>query len=220
MQTVDVVLRQNTGIWYCDKTHLKCERSTVQCLLLPTSNEVNANTKLYMQIWSRNLTTLLSLLVKRTSNSCGVVGRLGNRTLPFSQHKENYGLLLLDFANRSLIHIFMLQNPQIVSISPQSHRAKANASLSLNNCNASLPREGYAHAVACWTVCCSQCRWLPWSCGILDGPANSKCCLACRSLCRQLWHSRADSDVFRLNSAKALIPGTRFSRKSVCSSFY
>jgi hypothetical protein len=28
--------------------------------------------------------------------------------LPFSQHIENYGLLLLDFANRSLIHILAL----------------------------------------------------------------------------------------------------------------
>jgi hypothetical protein len=55
--------------------------------------------------------TFLSLLVKRTSSSCGVAGRFGNRTLPFSQHKENYGLLLLDFANRFLIHIFTLQNP-------------------------------------------------------------------------------------------------------------
>jgi hypothetical protein len=88
-----------------------------------------------MRISFRNFTTLLSLLVKRTSNSCGVTRRLGIKTLPFSQHKENYGLLLLDFANRFLIHIFALQNQQIVSISPQSHRAKANASSSPNNCN-------------------------------------------------------------------------------------
>jgi hypothetical protein len=78
---------------------------------------------------------LISLLVKRTSSSCGVVGRLKNRTLPFLQHRKNYGLLLLNFVNRSLIHIFALQNPQIVSISPQSHRAEVEASLSPNNCN-------------------------------------------------------------------------------------
>jgi hypothetical protein len=71
-------------------------------------SEVNANTKLYMRISSQNLMTLLSLLVKRTSSSCGVAGRLNNRTLPFSQHRENCGLMLLDFINRSLIHIFAL----------------------------------------------------------------------------------------------------------------
>jgi hypothetical protein len=84
------------------------------------SNEVNANTKLYMRISSRNLMALFSLLSKRTSSSYSIVGRLGNRILPFSKHKENDGLLLLNFANHSLIHIFALQNPQIVSISPQS----------------------------------------------------------------------------------------------------
>jgi hypothetical protein len=52
---------------------------------------------------------LLSLLVKRTSS--GVARRFNNRTLPFSQHREKCGLLLLDFANRSLIHIFALKNP-------------------------------------------------------------------------------------------------------------
>jgi hypothetical protein len=36
---------------------------------------------------------------------------LATKLLPFSQHRENCGLLLLDFANRSLIHIFTLQNP-------------------------------------------------------------------------------------------------------------
>jgi hypothetical protein len=56
---------------------------------------------------------LLFLLVKRTSSSYNVVGRLGNKTLPFLQHKKNNRLLLLDFANHSLIHIFALQNPQI-----------------------------------------------------------------------------------------------------------
>jgi hypothetical protein len=71
-------------------------------------NEVNANTKLYMRISSRNLTTLFCLLVKKTSTSSDVAGKLDNRTLPFLQHKENYELLLFDFANRSLIHIFAL----------------------------------------------------------------------------------------------------------------
>jgi hypothetical protein len=122
------------------------------------TSEVNANTELYMWIWSRNLTALLSLLV-RTSSSCGVVRRLGNRTLPFTQHIENCGLLLLDFANCSLIHIFTLQNPQIVSISPQSHRVEANASSSLNNCNASLPKEGCACVDVYCMVRCSQCKW-------------------------------------------------------------
>ncbi len=107
-------------------------------------NEVNANTELYMQIWSRNLTALLSLLVKRTSSSCSVARRFSNRTLPFSQHRKNCGLLFVDFADRSLIHIFALQNPHIVSISPQSHRPGADASSSPNNCNASLRREGYS----------------------------------------------------------------------------
>jgi hypothetical protein len=85
--------------------------------------------------------TSFFLLVKRTYSSCGVVGRLSNITLPFSQHKENCGLLLFDFANCSLIHIFALQNPQVVSISPQSHRPGANMSSFSNNCNAALLRE-------------------------------------------------------------------------------
>jgi hypothetical protein len=75
------------------------------------SSEMNANTELYMRISSRNLMALISLLVKRISSSYGVAGRLSNRTLPFSQHRENCGLLLLDFANRSLIHTFVFQNP-------------------------------------------------------------------------------------------------------------
>jgi hypothetical protein len=154
------------------------------------SSEVNANTELYMRIWSRNLTALLSLLVKRTSSSCGVARRFGERTLPFSQHKKNYGLLFVDFADRSLIHIFPLQNPHIVSISPQSHRPEADTSSSLNNCNASLQREG-----------CS-------------------CCLACHSLCRRLRRSCADSDVPWLNSARTLMCGTGFSKESICSSFH
>ncbi len=35
-------------------------------------NKMNANTELYMQISSRNLMAFLSLVVKKTSNSCGV----------------------------------------------------------------------------------------------------------------------------------------------------
>jgi hypothetical protein len=96
---------------------------------------------------------LLSLLVKRTSSSCGVAGKLDNRNLPFSQHKEKCGLLLFDFANNSLIHIFALQNPQSVSISPQSHRVRVDEFLFVNNCNASLPREGCARVVAYCTIC-------------------------------------------------------------------
>jgi hypothetical protein len=76
------------------------------------------------------LTALLSLLVKKISSFCDVAGRLDNRTLPFSQHKNNCGLLLFDFANRFLIHIFALQNPQIMSISPQSHHPGVDTSSS------------------------------------------------------------------------------------------
>ncbi len=145
-------------------------------------SEVNANTELYMRIWSRNLTALLSLLVKKTSSSCGVVGRFGNKTLPFSQHRENCGLLFFDFADRSLIHIFALQNPHIVSISPQSHLLGVNASSSPNNCNASLQKKG-----------CSRY-------------------LACRSLYRWLRRSCADSDVLWLNSTGTSICGIGFSK--------
>ncbi len=152
-------------------------------------NKMNANTELYMRIWSRNLTALLSLLVKRTSSSCGVAGRFDNRTLPFSQHRENCGLLFVDFANRSLIHIFMLQNPHIVSIFPQSHRPEADASSSLNNCNASLWREGYSR------------------------------CLARRFLCSRLRHSSVDFDVPWLNSAGTSICGGMLWRHVDTSSY-
>ncbi len=115
----------------------------VQCLLFTNSStlalsKMNANTESYMRISFRNLTTFISLMVKRTSNSYSVVGRFGNRILPFSQHRENCGLLLFDFANRFLIHIFVLQNPQIVSISTQSHRAGVDVSSSPNNYNGSV----------------------------------------------------------------------------------
>jgi len=166
-----------------------------------------------MWIWSKNLTTLFFLLVKRTSHSCSVIGRLGNRTLPFSKHRKNYGMLLFNFANCSLIHIFALQHPQIVSISPQSHRVVANASSSLNNCNASLLKEGCARATICCTICCSQCRWLLRICGVSDGLADSIHCLAHRFLCKRLRCSRANCDVSWLNSTKALICGIRFSKK-------
>ncbi len=82
--------------------------------------------------------TLAPNEMNANTNSCGVTRRFDNKTLPFSQHKENYGLLLFDFANHSLIHIFTLQNRHIVSISAQSHRVEANVSSSPNNCNASL----------------------------------------------------------------------------------
>ncbi len=36
VQTVAVILQQDIGIWFCDKVHLECERSTVHALLLPT----------------------------------------------------------------------------------------------------------------------------------------------------------------------------------------
>ncbi len=152
-------------------------------------NEVNANTELYMRIWSRNYTPLLSLLVKRTSSSWSVVGRFGNKTLPFSQHRENCGLLFVNFADRSLIHIFALQNPHIVSISPQSHRLGVDAYLFPNNCNASLRKEGCSH---CW---------------------------ARHFFCRRLRHSCADYDVPWMKSVRTSICGTGFSKKSVCSSF-
>jgi hypothetical protein len=178
-----------------------------------TPNEVNANTESYMQIWFRNLVALLSLLVKRTSSSYGVVGRFCNRTLPFSQHKENCGLLLFDFANRSLIHIFALQNPQIVSIFPQSHHVGADVSLFPNNCNASLPREGCAHVVAYCMVCHSRRRRLLHSCGISNGLADSIRCLAHCFLYKWLWHSCANFDASWLNFAGALICGTWFSKE-------
>jgi hypothetical protein len=223
---MDVVLQQDIGIRFFDETHPKCERSTVQCLLLITDsstlapNEVNANTKLYMRIWSRNLTALLSLLVKRTSSSCGIARRLGNIILLFSQHRENCGLLLFDFANHSLIHIFALQNPQIVSISPQSHRAGADVSLFANNWNASLPKESCALVVACCMICCSQHKQLFHFYGVWNGPSDSIHCLARRSLCKQLQCSRADFDVSWLNYVRTLICGIGFSKESVCSSFY
>ncbi len=171
-------------------------------------SEVNANTELYMRIWSWNLTALFSLLVKRTYSSGGVAGRFGNWTLPFSQHKENCGLLFVEFANRSLIHIFALQNPHILSISPQSHHLGANASSSPNNCNAWLWREGYSRCLARHSLC----RRLWRSCADFDvplttaSPSPNNCnaslrregysrCLARRSLWRQLRRSCADSNV-------------------------
>jgi len=139
---------------------------------------------------------LFSLLVKRISSSCGVVGRLGNKTLPFSQHRENCGLLLLDFVNHSLIHILALQNPQIVSISPQSHRVRVDASSFPNNCNASLLKKGCAHIATYCTVRCFRCRRLFCSCGISDGLTDFVNCLAYCYLCKRLRRSHANSDVF------------------------
>jgi len=106
-----------------------------------------------------------------------------------------------------------------VSISPRSHRAKVDASSSLNNCNASLLREGCACATTCCTVRHFRRRWLLWSYGVSYGSADfvrclARCCLYRRSQC-----SRADFDVSWLNSTGALICGTRFSKESICSSF-
>jgi hypothetical protein len=67
----------------------------------------------------------------------------------------------------------MLQNPHIVSISPQSHCVGVDASSSPNNCNASLPRKGYACVVACCIVHRSRCKRLLHSCGVSDGPTDS-----------------------------------------------
>jgi hypothetical protein len=117
--------------------------------------------------------------------------------LPFLQHKENCELLLLDFANHSL------------SISPQSHRAKADASLFPNNCNVSLLREGCACVVTCCMVRHSQHRRLLRSYGILDGLADSIRCLTRHSLYKRLQRSCADSNVFLLNSIGTLICGTQ-----------
>jgi hypothetical protein len=139
--------------------------------------------------------------------------------LPFSQHRENCGLLLLDFANHFLIHIFALQNPQIVSISPQSHRAEVDASSFPNNYNASLPIKGCTHVAVCCTICRSRHRRLFRSCGISDGMADSVHCLACRFLCRWLRRSHANSNVSWFNSIGTLICGTWFSKESICSSF-
>ncbi len=59
-----------------------------------------------------------------------------------------------------------------MSISPQSHHVGVDASSSTNNSNVSLPKEGCARAVTCCMVCCSQCRRLFPSCGILDGSVD------------------------------------------------
>jgi hypothetical protein len=88
-----------------------------------------------------------------------------------------------------------------------------------NNCNASLPREGYARVAACCTVRRSRHRWLLCSCGVSDGMADFVRCLACRSLYKRLWRSRANFDMSWLNSARALICRTWFSKELVCSSF-
>ncbi len=82
-----------------------------------------------------------------------------------------------------------------------------------------MPREGCACVAACCTVHRFQRKQLLRSCGILDGPANSVCCLARHYLCRRLQHSRANFDMFWLNYARALVCGTWLSKESVCSSF-
>jgi hypothetical protein len=93
-----------------------------------------------------------------------------------------------------------------VSISPQSHHAKAYVFSSPNNYNASLPKESCARVATCCTIRCFQCRRLLRSCGVLDGPTDSgnncnvslpregcaraiACCTICPSRCRRLFHS-------------------------------
>jgi hypothetical protein len=104
--------------------------------------------------------------------------------------------LLLDFVNRSLIHIFALQNPQIVSISPQSHHFGADAFSFPNNCNASLPKESCPCVIAYCMVRRSQHTRLLHSCGVSNGLANFIHCLAHRSFCKRLRHYHADFDVY------------------------
>jgi hypothetical protein len=91
---------------------------------------------------------------------------------------------------------------------------------SANNCNVSLLREGCARVVVYCTICRFRHKRLLRFCGILDGPTNSVRCLAHRFLYRQLQHSCANFDMSWLNYAQALICGTRFSKKLVCSSFW
>jgi hypothetical protein len=59
-----------------------------------------------------------------------------------------------------------------VSISPQSHCAKADASSFANNCNVPLLRKGCAHVATCCSVRHSWRRWLLRSCGSSDGPTD------------------------------------------------
>jgi hypothetical protein len=82
-----------------------------------------------------------------------------------------------------------------MSISSQSHCAKANVSSFANNCNASLPRKGYACAAAYCMVRRSRHRRLLRFCGVSNGQANFVHCLAHRSLYKQLQRSCADFDV-------------------------
>jgi hypothetical protein len=69
----------------------------------------------------------------------------------------------------------------------------------------------YPNVVQCLTITLFLC--------FLDGLADFVRCLACYFLCRRLWRSHADSDVFWLNSVGALICGIWFSKESICSSF-
>jgi len=173
-------------------------------------SEVNANIELYMQIGFWDLTTLLSLLIKRTSSSCDVAGRLSNITLPFSQYRKLWVVVArfwqsffdphFGIAFTDCVHFSTIPCP------------RADVFLSPNNCNASLPKKGHARATTCYTVYRSQRRWLFCSYGVSDGLANSIRCLAHRSLCRQLQRSCADYDVSWLNSTITLICGTGFSK--------
>ncbi len=104
-----------------------------------------------------------------------------------------------------------------MSISPQSHRAGADASSSPNNCNASLLREGCARVIACCTVCRSWRRRFLHSCGVSVGPTDSICYLARHTFCKRLRRSCANYDMSWLNYAKTLICGTWFSKKQEIS---
>jgi len=179
-------------------------------------NKVNANTKLYMRMWSRNLTTLFSLLVKKTSNFCGVARRLSNKTLPFSQHRENYGLLL-DFVLystfshykihtlcpffRNLIMSRLMRFHFQTIIMHHYYEKVVHVLLLVVRCIV-LDIDDYFGLMA------FQMAW-----PILYA------FLAHHSFCRRLRRSCADSKVFWLNSVGALICGTRFSKESVCLSF-
>jgi hypothetical protein len=82
-----------------------------------------------------------------------------------------------------------------MSIFPQSHRPEVDTSLSPNNCNASLPREGCARAAAYYMIRHFRHKRLLRFYGVSDGSANFVCCLARCSFYRRLRRSHVDSDM-------------------------
>jgi hypothetical protein len=56
-------------------------------------------------------------------------------------------------------------------------------------------------------------------CGILDGPTNFVCCLACHSFYKWLWRSRVDFDVSWLNFAGTLICGIGLLKETSANSW-